>query len=432
MLPTVWDKLDIAVASAGPLQAAGTAGDTTRRFWRRWAWVVINAWATALWLYAVCKVFVFDIDSYLVQRLFPQGGWVVTYRFLILIALVAWWGLILGRGRFVVWALYFLFFPLIVVGWYFPRFIYRRQSWIALLAVVNVITSLIRDFRYSLVTKVGAILAIAIILRSSSDPLTLFAGAVLLVILVVTYLRTLSLTFRASRFIADQETFITRLIDSPSIVDLWTLKAELKSPQVTKFDSTQQTTFMTAVGWGVICNRALYFWAYQLESYRKGSAPYLFALLSYFWLFSQTLVVFAFANYALFRADPTAFTYAAQPQPFDFVHYAFNQMLLGSIDYLAPKSAVALILSDLARFFGPVLFITVLGTFVLTLRQTRQDDQMKDAIERIKSRGHALEKDFESQYDASVAEAIDRLKQAPGYLVRIGAWLSRQIPADFS
>jgi hypothetical protein len=345
--------------------------------------------------------------------------------------LVACWGVVLGRLRFFAWAVYFAFFPVIVVIWYLPRFIYRRQSWILLLAVMNAVTTFVRDFRYTLVTKAGAILAIATIVLSPFRPLDSLAAGALLLILAVTYGRTIGLVLRPSRFVADQQAFIDSLVRAPSVTQLWTLSGELRDPALTRFDSGQQSRFMTSVSYGVIFHRALYFWAYQLESYRKGSAPYLFSVLSYFWLFLQTLIGFAFINYALYRADPLAFSYRTAPQLFDFFHYTLNLMLVSSIDYLTAQSHLAIALADLVRFSGPVLLVTVVATFVLILRQSRQDEQMKEAIARIKTQGEEFEVKFQEQYEASVAEAIERLLLVPGSLVRIAAWFSRQIPPDF-
>jgi hypothetical protein len=162
-------------------------------------------------------------------------------------------------------------------------------------------------------------------------------------------------------------------------------------------------------------------WAAQLDSYRKGSAPQVFNLLSYLWLFVQSIVAFALINYALYRGDPSAFVYTTTPQLFDFFHYAINLILNSSVTSPEASSQVAIALGDLVRLSGPVVLVTILATFVLSTRQSRQDEQMKESIRRIKDRSRQFEVEFESQYEVSITEAMDRLKQVPGALVGIAA-----------
>ena len=86
---------------------------------------------------------------------------------------------------------------------------------------------------------------------------------------------------------------------------------------------------------------------------------------------------------------------------------------------------------EFARLSGPLVFITVIATFVLSLQQSRQDDQMKESIARIKARGKQFDSEFSSQYEVPIEEAVKRLGQVPGAFIRIASWLSREIPQDF-
>jgi hypothetical protein len=387
--------------------------------------------ATALWVYAIFKVFVFDLDQYAFQRIWPAGGWIVTYRFFVLLALASAWALILKRWAIFFWMAYFALFPLILVVWWIPRAVYKSRSWAVVMAILNVITTLVQDFNYSLVTKSTALIAIAVIIVGPNRSLTLIAGALLLGLLLVTYVRTIAIVLRPSRFVTGQQRAIDKIVGSQVMTGLWSLSEDLKDPKIVKFDSGQMTKFTTAVTMGVLVHRALLFWAAQLDSYRKGSAPQVFNLLSYLWLFVQSVIAFALINYALYRGDPSAFVYTTRPQLFDFFHYAINLILNSSVTSPQASSQVAVALGDLVRLSGPVVLVTILATFVLSTKQSRQDEQMKDSIRRIKDRSRQFEAEFESQYEVSIAEAIDRLKQVPGALVGIAAWLSRQIPAGF-
>src|SRR5579864_5430641 len=155
----IWGKLDTPTATAPtsatkPVEPAPTPKPNR---WAPWRWRIVNLIATAFWLYAICKVFIFDFDQYAIQRLLPGGGWIVTYRFFILLALASVWAVVLRRWAFFFWMVYFALFPIILVVWWLPRAIYKSRSWIVVMAVLNIVTTLVQDFTYSLVTKSAAL-----------------------------------------------------------------------------------------------------------------------------------------------------------------------------------------------------------------------------------------------------------------------------------
>jgi hypothetical protein len=339
--------------------------------------------------------------------------------------------LVFRKWSFFLWAAYFVLFPLIVIVWWLPRAIYKSRSWVVLLAVWNIVTTFVQDFRYSLVTKSAALIAIALILLNPIRSLTLVCGVALLALLITAYVRTVALVLRPSRFVAGQQQAIDKVVGSEALKKLWAISEELKDPSIVKFDSGQLSKFATAVSAGAVVHRALYFWAYQLDTYRRGSMPYLFNLLSYLWLFIQTVIAFAFINLALFDFDPSWFLHQGTPHLFDFFHYTVNLILGGSVSELEAHSQVAVVLADLMRLSGPFVFVTIVATFVLSLKQSRQDDQMKESITQIKARGRQFDSEFAEQYEVSIDEAIERLRQAPGAFIWVAFWLSRQIPQDF-
>jgi hypothetical protein len=434
MSPSIWDKVDAAVVVVATNTSTPASGESVVRQsgrWAPWRWRIANTLATLVWFYAVCKVFIFDVDQFLFERLWPQGGWLVTYRFFVLIGVASVLALVFRRWVFFAWCAYFALFPIIVVVWWIPRAIYKSRSWVVLLAALNVVTTFVLDFKFSFVTKAAALICIALVLVNPLRQLTVVAGAALLVLLATTYVRTVAIVLRPSRFVSGQQSAIDKVVGSRALATAWGLAEDLKDPQIVKFSRDQITRFATAVSAAAVVHRFVYFWAYQLDTYRKGSMPYVFNLLSYIWLFVQTVLAFAFINLALYSGDSTAFTYTVPPSVFDFFHYTINVIVGGSISSLQPSSDVALALSDLIRLSGPLVYVTVIATFVLSLKQSRQDDQMKESIARIKARAKQFDSEFISQYEIPIEEAVKRLGHVPGAFIRVASWLSREMPQDF-
>jgi len=92
MQPGIWERVDpdaLTAARVAAQTASPTAPPASTGRWDRWTWWIANALATVAWFYAICKVFVFDVDQYVLQRIWPAGGWLVTYRFFILLVVAS-------------------------------------------------------------------------------------------------------------------------------------------------------------------------------------------------------------------------------------------------------------------------------------------------------------------------------------------------------
>jgi hypothetical protein len=62
--------------------------DAQHNIFRRCIWLVLEFVSIVFWIYVICKLFIFDIDIYLVSRIEPQLAWVIDYKFFILTGLI--------------------------------------------------------------------------------------------------------------------------------------------------------------------------------------------------------------------------------------------------------------------------------------------------------------------------------------------------------
>jgi hypothetical protein len=413
------------VATAAPAAAASGTKRKSRRLW------LLDAVGTIVWTYAIVKTFVFDFDVYLVQHYLPGAAWIVDSRFLILLVLVALWAAFGRRWWFLAGALYVAFFPLIVIFWKGTRLLFRTRSWVPVFALMDVLSNLIRDYRFALGSiAVGLVSAVVIVFATSRwllIPAAVLWGGLLAVLFVRAFWRSIS----PSRFIRGQAVLLDRIVGSEQFSKLWQIKEELRSPAVKKFDSSQQVEFVNNMAMGVMGHRLMYWWAYQLDAYRQSPAPILFTFLSYLRLFVAAVVGFALINAALFRADAANFAYSKNPGAFDFIHYAINTLIAGSVDYLSPKSALALAVSDTAHLTGILFFITLFATALLSIRSSKQDEALRASVEVFRRRAREFDQRFSEQYEVTVAEAMKRLKDLSYGLLAVILYFSSKVPEDF-
>src|SRR5215207_8408620 len=85
--------------------------------------------AIFVWGYVITKLFIFDIDNFLVERFIPNYAWLLNYKFFIIIVITSIIWLITKNRQIILWSLFVLFYPLIIFLWRIPALIFKRKSW---------------------------------------------------------------------------------------------------------------------------------------------------------------------------------------------------------------------------------------------------------------------------------------------------------------
>jgi hypothetical protein len=122
-----------------------------------------EALAMLFWVYVILKLFVYDFDAYLVTEYFPEEVWLLKFRLVILIGVIAVALLIFGKNRVGAWSLYIIAYPLIITFWKLPYFIYNRESWTLAFAIINSVLSFYRSLRYNVAVSAVCLTSLVII-----------------------------------------------------------------------------------------------------------------------------------------------------------------------------------------------------------------------------------------------------------------------------
>jgi hypothetical protein len=130
--------------------------------------VVRELLGLVFWVYALLKVFVFDIDLYLLNATAPRYSWLLNFRFFIISGAIALLLALVRRDVVIVgWLLYILFYPFILFFWHLPRLIYRQQSTPLAYAAANAAISFFRSLKYNFITAVLFLGALTVTTYSS-------------------------------------------------------------------------------------------------------------------------------------------------------------------------------------------------------------------------------------------------------------------------
>jgi hypothetical protein len=435
MANDIWKKVNLElVEETEPEHAeAATTKPEFGEWLARWERIrpFIDALASVFWIYALLKVFVFDVDRTLIEWAAPNAGWLVDFRLLLFVALLAI-AAIVGRGLSAIFCVaYVLAFPGVVVLWKIPKTLIKTRSWLTFFAVANVAVEVIGSFRYVAVAGAVWLFAAVFILATSLDAALVVASIGLLGVLAASYWRTIRFSAKPTRFLEVQSNVIERTMESDRLSGVMTLSEELQSDEITTFDAEQQKAFTEKLANGVIAYRVLGLWAYELDQYRQSTFALLLNLGGYLWLFLQTVATLALVNYAIYKLEPSAFAYVHPPTLVTFARYVLASFGGGEIAAVQAENDLAGTVSILSTLIGAVFLVGFGITLFFSLRKGRQDEAARQTIDRIHRQEVVLETRLQGDYGVSIEEAEERLNELRYALAGIISYLSSRIPPGY-
>lgn len=429
---TIWQRVDPSVLTQSPSPASPPLTDQEKRRKARRTRrtvLILDLIGSLAWLYVILKVFVFDVDRAILIRVAPDALELLDYRFFFFLGVVAL--VVVLFKKYWLGILYVVLYPLVVLLWKIPRLIYRTRSWLVLFAVINVVSSFLKDFKFNFLTKALAVFCAFAILVFRQPVLMTLASLTLVGLLLVSYYRNVGASFAPSRFIDLQVGAIERFIEFEPVVSNIYIAEDLKAPSIERFDEPQLRRFASNLGTGMLTVRGIYFWAYQLERYRQSPAVSFFSLLSYTWLFVITLLTVWFVNLSLLKLDPSLFEFTDYPSNITVLYYSLTSLVLNSIPALEPVGDLAILVKISAGIIGVLLLITFLANVFFSSRRQRQEEALEDAVREVKQRAQTLEERLGEEYEVTPEEATEWLEKIGFGFIKMMTFLSSRIPDDF-
>jgi hypothetical protein len=250
--------------------------------------------AASFWLYVICKLFIFDIDLYLIQKINPSLMWLPKYKFFILIGTLSVLLLITRSGRLLRWLLYIVFYPLILIFWQFPLLVLRQKSWTLAFALINAVLSLSKSIKYKFILAAALILAAFAVFTFDVSPIMVVAIVTILLVLLISYIRMAVYVFRPSTVF---QVYSRVISSSPSTILLNTPDKEIRGLPVSTLSAAQIELRRNSIQTLVLWNRVVLFLGHKLRQYQESklnAVAYSFNLLL---LMVVTIFSFAAVNY---------------------------------------------------------------------------------------------------------------------------------------
>jgi hypothetical protein len=406
------------VVALQPTETGIKAGKGVKIFWPG-----LDLVAGLFWVYAIVKLFVFDVDIYLASLVSPEFVWLLNYKFLIFLGLILVAMLVTKRRVLGLAVSYVALFPLVILFWKLPRFVWRQKSWLFAFAVLNAAIGLIRSFKRDFIS--GALFLIStVLILGSGNQFVLYGSALIIFALVVfAYILAFIRGFRPSA-VFQTYTTVFPLIKKGPFLKIDESVRNLPVEMMTTKELELRTTGLQNV---VLYNRVCLLISKKLRDYQRSGANVASYVLSLVVLLLFTVMSFALISYALYKISPAfyQFTYSKESF-FAFVYYSAGSMFYAA-NGLVPVEPLSQFV-QIVQFLCAVLLLVILATVIYSLRNERYSTQLEEVIFSMEKEGRAAEALLLSEFNLdSIDGAIDALQKAKAGLIGFIVYLTKNL-----
>lgn len=403
-----------------PAEKTPQATDTKSSKSPRWLRPLVEIIAVLFWLNAFLQVFVFDVGRWLVENYAPSLIWLIDFRLIIFLGVLATTAIFIRRLPLIGWLLYVAFYPLIWLFYRVPKFIFKKQWWTLGVALVISGVAFVRSLRVNL-ASVG-VLAVGLTLTIFPRyPWIVVTGIILLLgLLFFIYARAIQ-----AAFVSSFDPFSAGTLEK-----IWlAVQKPMEPPEALRAlpleDMTQAQiqTWSSSLQLAVLYNRGCYYLASRIRDLKKSRILVVKNFLSLLRLFLLNVLVFSAANYALYRVAPIQFMTTTKLGFFDFVWYGFLSLFGNTAHEVAAVGSYARLLFMAAVMLNSLVLLVLFFYVGTAVKSARNEEQMDEMVAKIKDHAELSESFVRKLYGMSIEEAFRQLVKLKagfiGIIIRI-------------
>lgn len=381
--------------------------------------------AVFFWVYMIAKVFIFDIDSWLVNNFLPDYGWILSFKLIYILTLASVVWLWVGTRDVIIWFLYVTFYPLVILLIRLPLYIFKQQSWLLAFATFNAIASFFTNLKYGLIFTTIFLAAFSIAIFSHSTYLLTVAIVTLLTLVLVAYIKSFLSALKPTVIFQIYTKFFkgVRKLGYTSFA----LDAEIRNLPIENLEPKQLEKWNTSLQTSVLFNRFCLFTATKLRDYQRSEwrmIPSIFGLLS---LIAFTVISFSGVYFSLYKVNVNLFNFTQEPSLFTFLYFSFNNLILNSTLEITASQVLSQSIYMLQASLS-FLLVVIIATLYISHRAQKSTSELDEVISGVEEEAKSMENFIQEEYKIeSITAAMERLKEVQSGLVQFIYWLSKGI-----
>lgn len=355
--------------------------------------------AIIFWCYVVAKVAIFDFDTYIITKYFPDMVQVLYYKLFLFAAIISILWLVLGKKRFPLFVLFIVAYPIIIMGWRIPKTIFR--NWSISIIFAPSIFEVVTKFRTYFIISSFVLLSTVLVLTSHNKILLSISMLILAMFLVRHLYLSFSRAYRSTVFSRLQviiSKFKNKLSDNSFIQAIMT---QTKKTNEGKSDEellqSQISILYTYYSYAMLLEK-------KAEYFMQSRKMDLYLILTWFCTVLVTAVIYSLEYFSLYKILPSAFSSPFQPTYFSFLGFSFGKLTTTTISAIVPTNLIAILLcySELACTL--IIFVILVFT-ILTAARERYKEDLNNIVKEISEMATIFQSAFNIMFNMALAEA---------------------------
>lgn len=375
-------------------------------------WWLRELIAVAVWVFVGIKIFVFDIDRFVLSAIAPGLLPALDYRFVVLLVVPAVLWLFLTNATFFRIVGYIIGFPIVILLWKLPRLMVR--NWALTIAFSPALHSLITTFRWSFILFTAALIS-GLAVQFSTLPwwAMVTAEAFLAAYVVIHYSRRLRMAVTSRSVFSDMVGWIRAMW---ARIETWSpqIIADGTDPESKDYQEKRNANLLTLYALVSV----LYFAATRLREVTRSSLD-LYFIGSFSYTFVVTVIAFGLMYQGLENVLPGSFESSGRVLGlWTFMGFSFSTLIHAPTWGLLPTGSWALALSYVELIGSTILLLMFVFIILTSIRERYRDDAGRVADE-LRIAATRLASRIETQYGLTIVKTKSFLIEVNPDVVRM-------------
>jgi hypothetical protein len=377
--------------------------------------------ALLFWGYAFVTLFLYNIDAVILHAITPGNDWILGLKVLLPLVFLSVGLTTAGLMWTLLAVAYIIFYPLILVLWKLPGFVWRQQSWVILLSFINLIAAFFASFRRNVITTTLYGLGFAMALVATDSRVLLTSIGLLSATLIYSFISRFISVFKTPAAYRLCVSWVKNM-PNPGLNLDDDLKVPVNMVKADKLELWRQGLYNS-----VLQSRLFLFAARKLKNYQNSGFTVIAEILITVLLLCGTVVVFAAINLSLFKLDSGMFVVSASPHLFAFLYYSFKTFVFSSAPQLAP-AATGTEIASMAEQFSALMLVVIFASTLISVSCQRSTRELDQLIKLLEEEGRSRVLAIADTYRiGSVFEAIQTLEGLSAGTTRLLLYFSEDL-----
>lgn len=356
-----------------------------------------------LWILNILVVFRLDLAT-----LSSLGISIAELELIVPFAMLLMTTLVILRQKWY-YTLAFFLYPILVIGWFIPKFILRRGKIYLFTNYVNSIYNRLKNIRVTLFHIFIFTLSLVLLALTSSIFSRYFA------ILIFSYLylhyavNYIQASFKPAKlFGVNVENYIKSLIIKAKKGRSEFLNSYAKPSAKEDKLSVEQRQQEQALRLALL-DFTIEYANSQLNGF-KGKRAFVISIVfgvGMFLFFS--IIFFWFLNFQLYLIDPNHYMVIRDATQFDFLYYTIKTITFSDIDFIKPSSNVAKWLEMISFFALGIIILVVLMSIIFALKQEKINENLKLTKELCSLENERIREYAKTELNIDIQEAAHEI-----------------------